>query len=59
MKIIITWDNKYDMDMVRGDDGSPIIFKSFRDAENWAEDNDSKLCSYMRIVSLEELRLLP
>jgi len=53
MIVILTFDSKHDIDVVRDDNGSAVTFPSVQDAQAWIDDNDSEVCSFTKIIDTD------
>jgi hypothetical protein len=53
MYVILTWDNRQDMDVVRAPSGNPAHFSTIDDANDWIESNDDKVCQFTKIVDVD------
>lgn len=50
--VILTWEDRWDMDVVRNSGGDPLIFDSAYSALEWIENNDNWICKYHKLIDL-------
>jgi hypothetical protein len=53
MYVILTWDNRQDMDVVRAPNSTPKLFFDIAAAQEWIDSNDDKVCQYTKIVDVD------